>query len=199
MASKDYIAGRDPVPKLGPFASSSLRRLGPGPSTGQSFSSSTRQQRQNVPYYAKPVRVQVQNMEPRQPSGLFASLKQGATQLLNRFIGRPHSAAAAVEQTSVVARDHVLDVSHQELEFDEFAQLQRIPPFSINKVDQINFFSNEKQISSGSSASGRPQLRFNLAKGQGKRGFSEHRVLAGEDPSSPANKKRLKISDDVAV
>ena len=44
----------------------------------------------------------------------------------------------------MIARDHGLDLSIQEMEFNEFSQLQQIPPFNINKVDQINFFGNDR-------------------------------------------------------
>jgi len=57
-------------------------------------------------------------------------------------MGRSESAASAVE--AVIARDHGLDLSIQEMEFNEFSQLQQIPPFNINKVDQINFFGNDR-------------------------------------------------------
>jgi len=61
---------------------------------------------------------------------------------LSRFMGRSES--SAVEETSVIARDHGLDLSIQEMEFNEFSQLQQIPPFNINKVDQFNFFGNDR-------------------------------------------------------
>lgn len=37
---------------------------------------------------------------------------------------------------------------NSEIEFNQFAQLQQIPPFNIKKVDSINFFNNERQESS---------------------------------------------------
>lgn len=93
LGMKDFTSGREPVPRLGPFASSShsVYRTGPrqaGQSQQQmsvSYSLSTRQQRQSVPYYAKPIRVQVK--PPQQTPGLFESLKQGATHWFNRIIG----------------------------------------------------------------------------------------------------------------
>lgn len=87
MGSRDYASGRDPVPKLGPFASFHRRLVPSQPKqTQQSLTSSTRSQRQSIPYYAKPVMVQAS--APQQTSSFFDSIKNGASQLLCRIVGR---------------------------------------------------------------------------------------------------------------
>ena len=35
-----------------------------------------------------------------------------------------------------------------EIEFNDYSQMQQIPPFNIKKVDSINFFGNERNESS---------------------------------------------------
>ena len=41
----------------------------------------------------------------------------------------------------MLVRDHSVDLSGQEMDAEEVSQLEQLPPFSINKVNQINIFN----------------------------------------------------------
>lgn len=180
------------MPKLGPFASNA--HFAGNPNRQTSYAPSTRQQRQSVPYYAKPVKVQIATPQPEQSSGLLSRLTKSATHILNRIIGRQAEEPASDTQT-VIVRDHQVDVSGNEMDYEEFNQLQQIPPFSINKVDQINFFNTERSDVSHDSRP-KPSLIQRKSASQIKRSYLESRQ--GEERNSPVT-KRPKVSEDTNV
>ena len=54
-----------------------------------------------------------------------------------------------MQSNTVAVRDHSMDFGgDSEIEFNDYSQMQQIPPFNIKKVDSINFFGNERNESS---------------------------------------------------
>jgi hypothetical protein len=57
---------------------------------------------------------------------------------LSRIVGKQ---TPEPEKQTVLVRDHSVDLSGQEMDAEEVSQLEQLPPFSINKVNQINIFN----------------------------------------------------------
>ena len=103
MGSTDFTRG-DPVPRLGPFANRPVffgrapalqRHLAPvtrRPFQAEMMGLQTRQDRLRIPYYEKPVQMDVQShggSVQAASSGIVQSIKTRVSNLFSRLVGRP--------------------------------------------------------------------------------------------------------------
>jgi len=133
MGRKDYsVNGRDTVPKLGPFASHTsrlntqrrdrqARHIPTGRNLPLHYIGSTRKERQNVPFYAKPLRVQVPLTKPDPCNkSLLNTIRSGASSLYNRLLGRSQASQdfSDHECSTVLVRDDSMIVDFDERAFE---------------------------------------------------------------------------------